>query len=172
MKNVILLFSLLVVVTLTSCEKEEYSVFQSDNRPEVPVTFPGTITYGFNPYIEHSISGGGNIQFTLSIPEESGRTIKEITRVAAGATGINAGTVKTGTYISSPIPVNGTTATFTTTLEEFATKTGEAAKTESNKLVKAGKEIAFMFLVTLEDDGNTNTADTIIPVQVRVRLKE
>ncbi|MCC9137053.1 hypothetical protein ACFSKU_20330 [Pontibacter silvestris] len=179
MKNIILLFSLLFTVALTSCEKDEYTEFYSDNRPEIPVTFPGTTTYGFNPYITHSISGGGNIEFTLAIPENSGRTIKEITKIVAGSTSINAGTVtsadvadKTGKVAvvsynnATPIPVNSTTATFTTTLEEFKSKTEEAAKTDDNKLVKDGGEIAFMFLITLDND------QTIIPVQVRVRLTE
>lgn len=168
MKNIFLIFMLLATVTLSSCEKE-YDTFYSDNRPAVPVTFPGATTYGFNPYITHSISSGGNIEFTLSIPASSGRTIKEITRVAAGGTSVNAGslnpTTATGApvanYIDAPIPGNGTTATFTTTLEEFSSKS-----TANAKLVAAGNELAFMFLVTLDNN------ETIIPVQVRVRLTE
>ncbi|MFT2007285.1 hypothetical protein ACMA1I_01295 [Pontibacter sp. 13R65] len=172
MKNIIIILMLLATVTLSSCDKE-YGVFNSDNRPAVPITFPGATTYGFNPYITHSISGGGNITFTLSIPENSGRTIREITKVVGGATAINAGTVNnavvggtgaTAAYNTAAIPGNGTTATFTTTLEEFAAKTGEAAKTDANKLIKPAGELAFMFLVTLDN------GETIIPVQVRARL--
>ena len=174
MKNIFLILSLLFAVTLTSCEKEDLGIFNSDNRPEVPVTFPGTTTHGFNPYITKSIAGDGVIEFTMSIPANSGRTIREITRVAAGGTAINPGslnpTTATGTpvanYIDGPIAGNGTTAVFRTTLEEFKAKTGEAAKAESAKLVKANGEIAFMFLVTLDN------GDTIIPTQVRVRLTQ
>ncbi|WP_187262560.1 hypothetical protein [Pontibacter beigongshangensis] len=172
MKNILIILMLLTTVTLSSCDKE-YGVFYSDNRPAVPVTYPGTTTHGFNPYITHSISGGGNITFTLSIPENSGRTIREITKVVAGGTSINAGNVgsavvggtgATAAYNTAPISGNGTTATFTTNLDEFAAKTGEAAKTDANKLIKAGGEIAFMFMITLDNN------ETIIPVQVRARL--
>ncbi|MDX5420679.1 MAG: hypothetical protein LPK07_04570 [Hymenobacteraceae bacterium] len=167
MKKILLALSLLVTFGLSSCEKEDFGTFNSDNRPEVPVTFPGTTTHGFNPYITKSISGDGVIEFTLSIPENSGRTIREISRVAAGGTGVNAGSLNllspTGTpqvnYIASPIAGNGTSVKFRTTLAEFSSKS-----TANADLVKAGNEIAFMFLVTL-DNGNT-----IIPVQVRVRL--
>ncbi len=173
MKNIFLVLMLLTAASLSSCEKE-YDTFYSDNRPAVPVTYPGTITHGFNPYITHSISSGGDITFTLSIPETSGRTIREISRVAAGGTSVNAASLNATTasgapvpnYISAPIAGNGTTATFTTTLEEFKTITNEAAKSDANKLVVAGGEIAFMFLVTLDNN------ETIIPVQVRVRLTE
>jgi hypothetical protein len=161
MKNIILVLSLLFAVTLTSCEKEDFGTFNSDNRPDVPVTFPGTISHGFNPYISKSISGDGVIEFTLSIPATSGRTIKEISRVVGGGTSINAAGAVEGTYIESPIAGNGTTAVFRTTLEEFSSKS-----TANAGLVKAGNEIAFMFLVTLDNN------DTIIPTQVRVRLTE
>lgn len=164
MKNIFLLLSLLVCVSLTSCDKEEFNEFNRDNRPDIPVTFPGTTTYGFNPFITHSISGGGNIEFTMSIPENSGRTIREITKVIAGGTGIQAGalspTSTAAAYNTAPIPGNGTTVTFTTTLEEFRARTPAATAA----LAVAGGEIAFMFLITLDNN------EQIIPVQVRVRL--
>lgn len=169
MKNILLVLSLLVTISLTSCEKEDFGTFNSDNRPEVPVTFPGTTTHGFNPYITKSVAGDGIIEFSLSIPESSGRTIREITRVAAGGTGVNAGSLNplsaTGSpqanYIEGPISGNGTSVKFTTSLSEFSSKSAANAK-----LVAAGSEIAFMFLITLDN------GDTLIPVQARVRLTE
>ncbi len=159
MKNIFLILSLCMAVAFTSC-KSDYGTFYEDNRPEVPVTFPGTTTYGFNPYITKSIKDStAAIEFTLSIPESSGRTIKEITRVSGGGTSINAGGVATATYIATPIAGSGTTAKFTTSLSQFK------AKSAANRaLVVANGEIAFMFLVTLDN------GDTIIPVQVRVRI--
>ncbi|PMD95725.1 hypothetical protein BWI97_14095 [Siphonobacter sp. BAB-5405] len=159
MKNIFLLMILCFPILLTSC-KDDFGTFYEDNRPAVPVTFPGTTTYGFNPYITKSIKDSTSaIEFTLSIPENSGRTIKEITRVSAGNSSINAGSVANATYIAQPIAGNGTSVKFTTTLVEFKSKSAANAR-----LVTANGEIAFMFLVTLDN------GETIIPVQVRVRL--
>ncbi len=156
MKKILLLLFAITSI-LVSCDKD-YGTFNSDNRPEVPVTFPGTTTYGFNPYIEYSLSSGNNIEYTMSIPESSGRMIKELTKVSAGATSINAGTLKTSTYLPSPIAVNARQYKFSTSLTEYKTKLGLT----SNPAV--GSEIAFMFLITLDND------QTIIPVQVRARI--
>ena len=79
------LFIALLIVSMACKDDLVYNDLFRDNRPAVPVTFPGAITYGFNPYIETSVAAGGAIKFTLSIPATSGRTIKEITKGAAGA---------------------------------------------------------------------------------------
>lgn len=163
MKKILVILGFLVTAVLTSCDKD-YNEFYSDNKPEIPVTFPGATTHGFNPYKSISLSGDGKIEFVLSIPENSGRTIKEITTVVGGATGIQAGNLRNASvakYISSPIPGNGSNVTFTTNFEEFASKSATNAA-----LVKVGGELAFMFLIKLDND------QEIIPVQVRVRITE
>lgn len=165
MRNIInrLLLLLVIATVAFSCkDDDEFSDLVRDNRPAVPVTFPGATTYGFNPYIETSIGAGGGIIFTIAIPESSGRTIKEITKIAAGATAINAGTLNSAGYNTESIPVNGTTATFTTSLPEFNAK----RPTVPTSAVAAPnfREIAFIFLITLDDDTQ------IITQQVRVRI--
>ncbi|RAK03244.1 hypothetical protein LX87_01366 [Larkinella arboricola] len=167
MKKIAFRFLLLVVVALAgiSCKDDYvYSDLVQDNLPAVPVTYSGATTYGFDPYYETSIAGGGNIKITLSIPTSSGRTIKEITRVAAGATSINAGTLNTaGNYNTGPIAGNGTTAEFTTTIKDFNTKR-PAVPTTPTTPPTGVREIAFIFLVTLDDGTEIRT----MPVRIRV----
>ncbi|MFC5412659.1 hypothetical protein ACFPMF_25260 [Larkinella bovis] len=163
MKKIAFQFLLLTVIALagTSCKDDYvYSDLVQDNRPDVPVTYPGATTYGFDPYYEVSTAAGGNIKITLSIPESSGRTIKEITRVAAGATSINVATLNTASqnYLAAPIAGNGTKAEFTTTLKDFSAKRPAVS-------VAPSAEIAFMFLVTL-DNGSQIVAQ---PVRIRIR---
>ncbi|WP_247231847.1 hypothetical protein [Telluribacter sp. SYSU D00476] len=160
MKKLINIFGLLIaLITITSCEKD-YGVFNSDNIAPIPVTFPNATTHGFDPFIRVSLAANDPIRFELSIPESSGRTIKEITKVAAGANAINIATLNTGAnYLSAPIPGEGTKAVFTTTIAEFQTKRRTATTP-----VAAGQELAFIFLVTLDD--NTQ----IVTQRVRVNV--
>jgi hypothetical protein len=167
MKNI--LFKSFLVLALAvacfSCKKDdELSELVRDNRPAVPVTFPGATTFGFNPYI--TTPAEGSITFTLSIPASSGRTIREITKVGSGGTGINAATLKDASYISAPIPGNGTTAVFTTDMKEFKIKRASVYNSLLPKQQPLPEfwEIAFIFLITL-DDGTQ-----IVTQQVRVRV--
>lgn len=167
MKKIAFQLFLLSVVALAgvSCKDDYvYNDLVQDNLPSVPVTFTGATTYGFDPYYETSVAGGGTIKITLSIPASSGRTIKEITKVAAGATSINAGTLTTaGNYNTAPIAGNGTTAEFTTTLKDFATKRPTVPATPTTPPTGV-REIAFIFLVTLDDGTEIRT----MPVRIRV----
>jgi len=158
---------LALVASSFSCKDDLiYSDLVRDNRPTIPVTFPGTTSYGFNPFVTSSLAAGGPIQFTLSIPSTSGRTIKEITRVVGGATGINVATLNAATattaYNSAPIAGTGTTAVFTTTIAAFKTKYPAVAT--APVALPNYTEIQFLFLVTL-DDGTQ-----IVPEPVRVRI--
>ncbi|GAB3928852.1 hypothetical protein [Larkinella terrae] len=167
MKKIAFQFLLLTVFALAgvSCKDDGvYSDLVRDNRPAVPVTYTGATTYGFDPYYEVSTAAGGNIKISISIPASSGRTIKEITRVAAGATSINVATLNTVStnYIAAPIAGSGTTVDFTTTLKDFAAKRPAVAITPV--ALPNFREIAFMFLVTL-DDGSQIVAQ---PVRIRV----
>ncbi|GAB4004417.1 hypothetical protein GCM10028808_02120 [Spirosoma migulaei] len=161
------LFLVLLAGSSFSCKDDYiYSDLVRDNRPAIPVSFPGTTTYGFNPFITTSIAAGGPIEFTLSIPASSGRTIKEITRIVGGATGINVATLNAATatsaYNAAPIAGTGTTAVFTTTLAAFKTKYPTVAT--APVALPNYTEIQFLFLVTL-DDGTQ-----IVPEPVRVRI--
>jgi hypothetical protein len=162
----ILLLALLVVSNISCKDDLVYSDLVRDNRPAVPVTFPGATTYGFNPFIISSLAAGGPIQFTLSIPSSSGRTIKEITRVVGGATGITVANLNSATaataYNAAPIPGSGTTAVFSTTIADFKKKYPTVATTPV--ALPNYTEIQFLFLVTL-DDGTQ-----IVPEPVRVRI--
>ncbi|GAB3693188.1 hypothetical protein GCM10027592_12800 [Spirosoma flavus] len=159
------LFLALLAMTTFACKDDlQYGPLVRDNRPAVPVTFPGATTWGGNPFIEVSAAGNGAIKFTLSIPGTSGRTIKEITKVAGGSTAINAASLGTASAIvnTAPIAGSGTQAVFETTLTAFKTKFPSVSVVPGT--VTVPREIAYIFLVTLDD--NTE----IITQQVRVRV--
>ncbi|WDF69282.1 hypothetical protein PQ465_02600 [Sphingobacterium oryzagri] len=165
MKKYIIIMLTLTASFFSSCEKN-YTELYSDNRPDVPVTFEGATTHGFNPFIEVPLAQG-NFSLTLTIPQESGRQIREITRALGGATSINAGGVRAATYITSPIAGNGNRVVFNTSVTAF-----RASSAANNTLIQnfinnaalTRLEIAFMFLVTLDN------GQEIIPVQARVFL--
>ncbi|KAB7731274.1 hypothetical protein F5984_10770 [Rudanella paleaurantiibacter] len=155
-----------MALSTVACKDDlEYGTLVRDNRPAVPVTFTNATTYGGNPFIEISRAGATPITFTLSIPAGSGRTIKEITRVVGGGTGINAGSLNTSSLVinTAPIAGTGTTATFTMTQAAFAAKYPAVVLTPTGNPA-APREIAFIFLVTLDD--NTQ----IVTQQVRARV--
>lgn len=159
------LLATLVVANFACKDDLIYSELVRDNRPAVPVTFPNTQTFGGNPWIDVSAAGGGAIKFDLSIPAGSGRTIKEITTVAGGATGINVGSLNTAAakINTAPIPGTGTTATFNYTLADFAKKFPAVSIVPSANPLSP-REIAFIFLVTLDDNSQ------IVTQQVRARV--
>jgi hypothetical protein len=151
-------FVFLLVLLVSSCKKEDFNGL-SDVRPTIPVTVTNAVDFRPDPTVTTSKAGGGNIQIILSIPASSGRTIKEISKVAASTTytAIQS-TGTTGFYTSAPIAVNGTTATFNTTVAEYVVKgPGTVPTTTNTELAKR-----FYFLLTL-DDGSV-----IIPQPVRV----
>src|SRR5258705_4795349 len=123
-KAMITLF-LLAVVSVTGCKKDEFN-FTSQSHPAVPVTVSNL--YGmFNgvPTVSTSLSGGGAITIKMEIPATTGRSIKEITRVAVATTTTNYKVVQvtTGLYNAAPVTGSGTSVTFTTSLSEYTTKT-------------------------------------------------
>lgn len=160
-KNTKFLSFLVLLMTMISCKKQDFNGL-SDLRPDVPVTVTNAIDFRPEPTVSTSKSAGGAIQISLAIPAGTGRTIKEITKVAASTsyTQIQS-TGTTGFYTSAPIPVNSTTYTFNTSLAEYVVKGPGTIPTVSTT---AGTELAkrFYFLITL-DDGSV-----IIPESVRV----
>lgn len=160
-KRIIIVY-LLAVVGFTSCKKDDFN-FLSQNHPDVPVTVSNLYgTFNGVPTVATSLSGGGAITITLNIPSGSGRTIKEITKVALGTNTTNYVVVQNSTaaYNAAPIAGNGTSVTFSTTLTEYTAKTGltvTASGTATSFLARY-----FYFLITLDN------GQQIIPVPVRV----
>ncbi|MEP6711177.1 MAG: hypothetical protein ABJA37_02120 [Ferruginibacter sp.] len=160
-KNMRFLSFLLLTVIMISCKKEDFNGL-SDIRPAVPVTVTNAIDFRPEPTVSTSIGGGGAIQIILAIPASTGRTIKEITKVATSTSYTQIQSMgTTGFYTSAPIPVNSTTYTFNTTLAEYVVKGPGTIPPVS---ATVGTELAkrFYFLITL-DDGSQ-----IIPESVRV----
>lgn len=168
MKNIFkLIFGLLFMVSISSCEDEFEGEIVRDNRPEIPVTFEGATTVGFNPYYAVSFANG-NFSITLRIPENSPLRIKEVSNVVAGATSINVASLTAPAsiqYLTGPAAVNGYTYTLTSSLTEFNTKVPAAARVTTAPAAGTFTERSFMFLLTMEDNS------IIVPVQVRLRIQ-
>jgi len=166
--NKIAFFALLATV-FTACSKDFTDDLVKDNKPEIPVTYEGATTYGFNPYYKIKLSGDGVIKITMNIPSDARVKIKEVTKAIAGATSITPGNLTNASftsYLSAPLTVNGTTATLTTSITEYNSKvTGSANMIPGTVNAGSFVERAFLFLLTMED----NT--TIIPVQCRLRIE-
>jgi len=164
-KNIKLLSFLFLTLVMISCKKEDFNGL-SDRRPAVPVTVTNAIDFRPEPTVSTSKSAGGAIQIILAIPASSGRTIKEITKVAASTTYTQIqSSGSTGFYTSAPIPVNAITYTFNTSLAEYVIKGPGTIPAVSTTV---GTELAkrFYFLITL-DDGSV-----IIPESVRVLVTD
>ena len=156
MKTLIKYLPLVLLFTgFVSCKKTEGFTPLTDTKPGIPVTVANAIDYRPNPTVKTS-KADGKIQITLQIPANSGRTIKEITRVFAGTayTGVQS---STGLYNSAPIPGNGTSATFNTTLTEYVTKAAGTIPASNAELAKR-----IYFMITLDND------QVIYPADVRV----
>lgn len=150
---------LILVACMSSCKKDEFGPL-TDTRPEVPVTVANVYEYRPQPTVKAS-KAENKITIVLQIPAESGRTIKEITKVAASTnyTAVQGTTVgTTGLYTNVPIAGSGTSVTFTTTIDEYKTKTGATANPASNALL--GRN--FYFVITLDNGAE------ILPMPVRV----
>ena len=161
----LILLAFLPIVIIVACKKQDIGP-KSDIRPAVPVTVQNAIDYRPDPTVGVSksavVSPGivGPIQIILNIPAGIGRSITEITKVAAATsyTQIQSGGT-TGFYNTAPIPGSGTSVTFNTTLTEYLAKAGGSIPAANNELAKR-----FYFLVTL-DDGTQIVTD---PVRVLV----
>lgn len=161
MKKIIYtLIPILSLILLASCESD-FGQFNRDNRPDIPLNFTNTTSFGFDPFIEIRNEPNAAIVFEMEIPAESGRTIREITAVGAGNTAITTTSLNTN-YITAPIPGQGNRAVFQTTLGEFREKRpGVAITIPANGFA----EIAFMFRVTLDN------GEEIISMRTRARVR-
>jgi hypothetical protein len=153
--------SILMLSFLASCE-EDFGTFNRDNRPEVPLMFTNATSYGHDPFVV--VSASEPIEFVLEIPESSGRTIREIRKVAAGNTSINVGTLNnSGDYITAPIPGEGNSVVFSTTLAEFRQKRPNVTV---NVPETGHTEISFMFEVILDNN------ESIVSMRARARITQ
>jgi|GEM_PF-444885 len=170
-KNLLLLLCL--AAGAFACDDQFEDDLVRDNRPEVPVTFPGAVIYGFNPYYSASlkdtaVTSTATLAIQMAIPENSQRNIQEVSKVVVGATGINVATLSAATRPSyvPPFPGNGKTASFTTPVRSFYLASGKLTDAEVTALRAPGGyvERALLFLVTLDDDTQ------VVPMQLRVRF--
>jgi hypothetical protein len=160
-------FLVIAVSGITSCKKDD-NIGLTAIRPAVPVTVANAIDFTPVPVVRGS-KAENKISIVLQIPAGTGRTIKEVTKIAA-ATSANYTTIYSSTTVgtgatqlwsNTPIPVNATTYTFNTTFDEYRTKTGGTATTvyASNALLPTR---AFYFMLTLDN------GEVIIPEFIRV----
>ena len=155
-RNILLV---ILVAGMSSCKKDGFGPL-TDTKPEIPVTVANVYEYRPQPTVKAS-KAENKITIVLQIPASSGRTIKEITKIAASTnyTAVQGTTVGTnGLYSNVPIPGSGTSVTFTTTIDEYKTKTATTATPASNALLTRN----FYFVITL-DNGTE-----ILPTPVRV----
>jgi hypothetical protein len=164
LKKLFYLLILASVTGLTSCKKDGFNGI-SDVRPDVPVTVANIFEYRPAPTVKAS-KAQNKIEIVLTIPSSTGRTIKEVSKIAASATAnftaiYSATTVGTATsqlWSNTPIPVNSTSYTFTTTFDEYKAKTATTTNPASEALLARD----FYFLLTLDN------GQTVIPQNVRV----
>lgn len=153
---------------LFSCDDKFEGEIVRDNKPEIPVTFDGATTVGFNPYYTVAYSGGtGAITISLSIPQNAKLKIKQVENIIAGATSINVASITSASqpqYLTAPVVVNGTTFTLNSSITEFNTKVTSGNRITAAPAAGTFTERAFMIRLRMEDDS------FIIPVQCRIRV--
>ncbi|MBE9602956.1 hypothetical protein [Pedobacter sp. MC2016-24] len=156
----ILFSGMIALAGLSSCKKDNVSTETS--LPAIPVTVENTTGNFLSPIVNTSLTNR-TITIILTIPSSSGRTIKEITRVAANTVYSSVQTT-TGLYKTGAIAGNGTNSiTFTTTLDEYISK-GYTIPTAAQAGGAAAAFLTryFFFMLTLDD------GQIIIPTYVRV----
>jgi hypothetical protein len=150
-----------LVVSIMSCKKDGFGPL-TDNRPAIPVTVANAVEFRPGPTVNAS-RATNTFSIVLEIPAASGRTIKEITKVAATAGSSEPLVTGTASYIAAPIAGNNSTKiTFNTSLTEYTTKTGVAVPGNNPPTNAVELTRQFYFLVTLDN------GVTIITQQVRV----
>src|SRR5437764_11150138 len=74
-----------VILLTTGCKKEEGFGPLTDSKPNIPVTVSNVFDYRPSPTVKAS-KAENKILITLQIPSNSGRTIKEISKIATSTT--------------------------------------------------------------------------------------
>jgi hypothetical protein len=162
MKKSIAILVVTVVFVFSSCKKDTEG-WLNPTHPDVPVTVSNLFgTFNGVPAVTTSVSAGGAISIKLEIPASTGRTIKEITKVALGTSSQTYSVVQNNTaaYNAAPIAGSGTSVTFITSLTEYTAKTG--LPVTSSGTAPSFLARYFYFLITLDN------GQQLIPVPVRV----
>ena len=155
----ILKYSLICLTLMTgvaSCDKDDYDPQLLDIRPKISVTV--TNYTDLRPgYTVRASRATGTFNFDLEIPANSGRTIKEITKVVASTAA--AGLLPSSSaanYLSAPIPGNGNKVTFASTLATWMAKTGRTLPA-NNAINAVELPLQFFLLITLDDNSTLIT---------------
>jgi len=167
----ILSINIFVVVALfiTSCEKTEGFTALTDSPAELPVSVTNVYDYLPAPTVKAS-KAENKITITLQLPAESGRTIKEVTKIAVAGTA-SYGPIQNGAVVgrganqlwsNTPVSVNSSSYTFTTTFTEAQSKSPTALGLTWPAASNALLGMDFYFQLKLDND------QTIIPTYVRV----
>lgn len=152
------------ILAFSSCKKDGFDPL-GDSIAEIPVMVNNVFDYRPTPTVKAS-KAENQIKIILELPASTGRTIKEVLKIAAQPagnytaiyTGTAVGTGSSQLWSNTPITVNASTYTFTTTFDEFKTKTGVTATPASNALLSRD----FYFKIKLDNDVE------IYPMSVRV----
>lgn len=155
---------LFLVGVLASCSKQKGfgPNYKDYNGGNVPVTVQNAIDYRPDPTVPTAVAGDSSIKIVLAIPASSGRTIKEITKVATSSSyAAIQSTGTTGFYNVPVIPGSGTTVTFTTSIKEYYVN-NPVSKTNPAPATNSELTFRYFFRLTL-DDGSV-----VYPTPVRV----
>jgi hypothetical protein len=169
MKNTLRIISFILIgasLLCTGCNDAFEGEIVKDNRPPVPVTYPGSTSYGFNPYYTVSFADD-DFSIVISIPDNLDVSIAEITNSVAGTTAINVASLTAASsipYVANGTTVNAKTYTINTSITEFNTKVAVASRITAAPAAGVLVERAFMFRLTLSD------GTTVVPVQCRIRI--
>jgi hypothetical protein len=159
-KNLLLIG--LLATTVFSCKKEEGPT--TDVRPSVSVTVPNAVDYRPEPTVKTTLATTDSI-ITIKLAVSAGRTIKEVTKIAASTSYSQIQSTGTTGFYTLGTVAGLTTAevTFTTTIRQYYTVHPVAA---SNPAPAVNTELArrFYFLLTLDDNSKIVTN----PVRVLV----
>jgi hypothetical protein len=166
-RNFVLSAYLMLFIVMSACEKTKGFTSLTDNVATTPITVANVYDYLPGPTVKAS-KAENKITITLQAP--SGRTIKEVTKIAVAGTA-SYGPIQLGTAVgrgsnqlwsNTVIPVNANTYTFNTTFTEAIAKSptslGITAMPASNTLFG----MDFYFQLTLDN------GESVIPSYVRV----
>jgi hypothetical protein len=147
----------LLAILFVACKKEEGPL--DDLRPSIAVTVPNAIAFRPEPTVSTTLATNDSvITIKLSVAG-SGRTIKEVTKIAASTSYAQIqSTGTTGFYTLGTVTgTNTAEVTFVTSIRQYFTVHPGGGPTVNAELARR-----FYFLLTLDD--NTK----IIPSPVRV----